>query len=137
MNRSKISALRKNIRESHQEISPLLEVILGHSPLLKGCVYESRRRCGNPRCGCAGGQLHCSTVLAYRGLGRQRNLYPSPKEIPFLRKLTADYQRFRRSRVRLVKVFRELLETVTKMERERLAAGERRFQKTECGGKVK
>jgi len=136
MNGSKVSAARKRIGDLHEEMRGLLEVLLRRRSLLRGCVYESRRRCGNPACRCVRGELHSSTVLAYRGRGRQRNLSPSGKELALVRKMTADYQRFRRSRARLVKAFQGLLDGVAVLEREGLAEGERRFGKTETGGKI-
>ena len=133
MKREKISAVRKTILAVHEEMGRLLEGVLARGALLKGCVYESRHRCGKPRCKCARGDLHVATALAYRGRGKQQNRHPPSGELPLLRRMTAEYQRFRRSRARLVKAFRELLNAVGALEKERLAAGERRFRKTRTG----
>jgi len=133
MSADQISAVRKRIRELHDEMGRLLEGFLKRAPLLKGCVYESRHRCGKSGCACARGALHVATVLAYRGQGKQRNRHPAGRELVLVRQMTSDYQRFRRARARLVKAFQELLGQVALLERERVAEGERRFRTTDTG----
>lgn len=46
------------------ELGQLLEVFLARDPLVKGSVYELRRKCGKPTCGCARGAPHGTVVLS-------------------------------------------------------------------------
>jgi len=131
-----LSALRKELRTRYEDMGPLLDRFLERFPMLKGCVYVSKGRCGQARCPCAKGALHPSTVLAYRGAGRQRNRHPSPEELPLLRRLTSAYQSFRQARAQWGKEARTVLEKIALLERARLQEGERQFRATEAGKSV-
>lgn len=136
MDPQQASAARARIRVIQQEMAGLVETLLTRRPLLKGCVYLSRRRCGKPGCACAKGPPHTSTVLAYRGEARQRNLYPSPGETPALERMCADYQRLRRCRVELGKLYRRLREQIDVLEEAGVRQGERRLRNMEIGRKL-
>lgn len=131
------SAARKRLLEIHQELLRLVETFPQRRPMLKGCVYLSRRRCGKPGCACVEGPPHVSTVLAYRGEGKQRNLYPCPDEVPALEQMCADYQRFRRRRVALGKLYRQLLAQIDVLEKAALREGELRLRSMDIGRKLK
>lgn len=133
MSRTELSQVRQRVRELCQEMDQIIEVLLRRDPLLKGCLYESRRRCGKAGCVCTKGQLHASKVFAYRGEGKQRNLSPSRTEVGALEEMTSAYQRFRRSRARWVKVSAELLGCVDILERHRVELGDKRLRRTETG----
>lgn len=133
MSPTELSRVRQRVRELYEEMDQILEVFLRRAPLLKGCIYESRRRCGKAGCVCTKGQLHTSKVLAYRGEGRQRNLSPSVPELGPLEGMTSEYQRFRRSRQRWVKAHAELLKCVDLLERHRVELGNQRLRRTETG----
>lgn len=137
MSPDELSRIRQRVRDLYQEMDQMLQVFLGRAPLLKGCVYESRRRCGKVGCICAKGQLHTSKVLAYRGEGKQRNLSPSKTEIGALEEMTSAYQRFRRLRARWVKVSTELLGCIDLLERHRVELGNERLRGTETGRKAR
>lgn len=131
------SAARKRVHEIHDKIGSLLELFVARRPLLKGCLYESRRKCGKKGCACTTGRLHTSLVLAYRGRGGQQNLYPPGQEVSALKEMTSSYQRFRKSRAELAKRFRELMESIAVLELWALEAGESRFRETETGRKAR
>ncbi len=124
-----LSALRLQLRDLQQQLSTTLETFLGREPLLPGSVYTLRRRCGKPTCRCARGELHASTVLAYRGQGGPRNLIPAAEQVPALRELTDAYRRFRQGRTQLLRLVRQILTQIDRIEAVRVEEGGRRFQK--------
>ena len=125
-----LSSLRKELLALRQRLETLIQGLLAREPMLPGCVYTIRRRCGKPTCRCTRGELHETVLLSYRGAGRARNVTPrSEAELALFRKLTEPYQRFRRARAELVKVHKEMLRVLGLMERIRVADGERRFRK--------
>lgn len=127
-----LSALRLQLRDLQQQLPPLLKTFLGREPLLPGSLYTLRRRCGKPTCHCARGELHASTVLAYRGQGGPRNLTPTPEQLPAVRELTDDYRRFRQARTQLLRLQRQILTLIDCIEAARVEQGERQFQKLRC-----
>ena len=124
-----LSSFRRQLRELHQQLPPLLETFLTREPLLPGSLYTLRRRCGKPTCHCAEGELHASTVLSYRGQGRPRNITPPPEKVSAVQKLTDDYRQFRQARTQLLRLQRQILKLIDGIEAARVQEGERRFQK--------
>ncbi len=125
-----LSALRSQVLNLQQQQLPaLLESFLGREPLLRGSLYTLRRRCGKSACRCARGQLHASTVLSYRGQGRPQNISLPPEQLREVRKLTEDYRTFRKARTQLLRLVRQILALLDRIEAARIEEGERRFQK--------
>lgn len=123
-----LSTLRTELRDTQQQLLALLEDFLGREPLLPGSLYTLRRRCGKPNCRCAHGELHASTVLSYRGQGRPQNITPPPDQLAAVRKLTNDYRRFRQARTKLLRLQRQMLTLVDRIEAARVQQGEHEFQ---------
>jgi hypothetical protein len=118
----RLSRLRQSLARLREEATQLLEVFLGRDPLVRGTVYELRRKCGKPSCGCAtAGPLHAVTVLSVSEEGRTHLRAIPQDQITELRTLTARYRRFRRARARLVKVHRTMVAVI-----DQLAAARRR-----------
>ena len=124
----KLSALRSQLLAVQQQLPELLEVFLARDPLLPGSLYTLRRRCGKPHCHCADGELHASTVLSYRGQGRPKNVTPAPEHLEAVRRLTEDYRRFRQARTQLLRLQRQLLTLIDRLEAARVQAGRQRFE---------
>ena len=124
-----LSSLRSQVLDLQQQLPALLASFLGREPLLPGSLYTLRRRCGKPACHCARGELHASTVLSYRGEGRPRNISLAPEHFREVRELTEDYRAFRKARTQLVRLVRQLLVLVDRIEAARVEEGKRRFQK--------
>jgi hypothetical protein len=123
-----LSALRSQLLAVPQQLPELLEVFLGREPLLPGSLYILRRRCGKPHCRCADGELHASTVLSYRGQGRPRNVTPAPEHLAAVQQLTEEYRRFRQARTQLLRLQRQLLTLIDRLEAARVQAGQHRFE---------
>jgi hypothetical protein len=112
------SRLRQTLRALRADSHRRLEAILPLRQLLKGSVYELRTRCGKPSCHCASaeGPRHSSIVLSWSERGRTRLRTLPPGERARLRHLTENYRRFRQARAALVKLHRQILATVNRLE---------------------
>jgi hypothetical protein len=124
-----VSSLRRQLRAQLEQLQALLQSFLGREPLLAGSLYTLRRRCGKPGCRCTQGELHANTVLSYRGHGRPQNITPPPEHLSSVRKLTDDYRRFRKARTQLLRLQRQMLTLIDRIEAARVQQGERQFQK--------
>jgi hypothetical protein len=97
-------------------VQPRQPAVADREPVARGTVYELRRKCGKPSCCCATeGQLHAVTVLSVSEEGRTRLRTIPPDQIAAVRALTAQYQRFRRARARLVKVHRQMVTVIDQL----------------------
>ena len=111
-----LSRIRQALVHLRDELGHLLEVFLARDPLVKGSVYELRRKCGKPTCGCARGAPHGTVVLSWSEAGRTRLRTLPPSRRGDLRAAVRRYQRFRRARARLVKVHAEMLTRIDALE---------------------
>jgi len=102
-----------------EDYGRLLSQVLALRELLKGSVYELRTRCGKPSCHCASrqGPLHSTTVLSWSEAGRTRLRSVAPQDRARWRRLTEDYRCFRQGRARLVKIHRQVLRAVDRLEK--------------------
>ena len=111
------SRSRKRILDLHDQERELLEVLVSCRRLTKGSVYNLKTRCGKPSCACAQGQLHSAMVLSWSQAGKTRILAVQPGDLDRLIRLTGEYRSFRQARSKLVKLQKELLKEVDKLER--------------------
>ena len=113
------SQLRKQLQQCQREVTDLLRMLKQRRPLIRGNVYNLRRKCGKAGCRCQDGHLHESWVLSVPEKGRKRmRAVPKGKRTQW-QPMTERYRRFRRARARLVKRFAEILALVDELERER------------------
>lgn len=116
------SQLRKQLQERRSEVADLLGLFMQRPSLIRGSVYQLRRKCGKATCRCQEGHLHESWVLSVPENGRKRmRTVPKGKRLTW-QQMTDNYRRFRRARSRLVKLFEEILKLVDELERERTVA---------------
>jgi len=114
--REQLSQLRKSLTERLRELERLLPTLLARQLMVKGSVYQLRRKCGKPTCHCANGTLHESMVLSWSEAGRTRLRSIPERSVNRLRRLTERYQRFRKARARLVQISKEILEITNRIE---------------------
>ena len=57
-NRQKFRRLRLSLRRLSDEVIKLIEPSFSDKPVIKGSVYELKRKCGKPGRKCAQGELH-------------------------------------------------------------------------------
>ena len=102
-----------------EDYGRLLRQLLALRELLKGSLYELKTRCGKPSCHCASrqGPPHSTTVLSWSEAGRTRLRAVGPKDRARWRRLAEDYRRFRQCRARLVKLHRQVLLAVDRLEK--------------------
>jgi len=114
--REKVSRLRQSLLHLAEEIKGLVEPFFSDRPVIKGTVYELRRRCGKPGCKCARGELHARMVVS-AGEGGKTRLQVIPHG--FLVEVEVQvrrYQELRRVRARLGEIYREMLKGMDQME---------------------
>ena len=111
------SRLRQSLHRLRNETATLLDIFMSRAPLVRGSVYELRRKCGKPSCACASGKaLHSCMAITWSAGGRKRLRSVSPKEQLELTRLTENYRRFRRARARLVELQAKELEVIDRLE---------------------
>lgn len=71
-NRQKFSRLRQSLRRLSDEARELIEPSFSDKPVIKGSVYELKRKCGKPGCKCVQGELHSRMVLSASEKGKTR-----------------------------------------------------------------
>lgn len=113
---TQLSRIRQALVQLHEELGLLLEVFLARDPLVKGSIYELRRKCGKPTCACARGDLHGSVVLSWSEAGRTHLRSLPPGRRGDVRAAVHRYQRFRRARARLVKLHAGMLALIAALE---------------------
>ena len=115
-NREKFSQLRKSLVHLTGEITGLVKPCFSDRPVIKGTVYELKRKCGKPGCKCAHGQLHARMVLSASERGKTRlQVIPHGFLLEVQRKVRR-YQELRRVRARLGEVYRKMLKVMDEME---------------------
>jgi len=113
------SQLRKQLQQCQREAGDLLGMLKQRRPLIRGNIYNLRRKCGKDGCRCLEGSLHESWVLSVPEKGGKRmQAVPKGKRAQW-QSMSERYRQFRRARARLVKLFAEIIKQVDKLERER------------------
>ncbi len=115
-----LSRLRQQLWRAYATQARTLRRLQRSEPMVQGSFYLLRRKCGNPNCRCARGQLHPAYVLTRSEAGKDR-LYSVPKEQRAeVRKRAAEYRRYQRGRAVLVKRHLRLLALVDQIAEQRL-----------------
>jgi hypothetical protein len=115
-----LSRLRQDLRRLLAELRRSVKVVFGHSPLVKGNVYEIARKCGKPSCACTRGQLHRSMVLSWSHHGKTRLMSIPAGRLGELRRKSKEYLRVRRARARVSVLYKQILTVMDHIERLRL-----------------
>jgi hypothetical protein len=111
------SRLRQSLARLREETAHLLEVFMRREPVVRGSVYELRRKCGKASCACASGEaLHATKVISWSSDGRKHLRALSPREQLDMAHLVSGHRRLRRARARLVELQAEILVVVDKLE---------------------
>jgi len=114
--REKFSRLRQSLLHLVSEMKQLVEPFFSDRPVVKGTVYELRRRCGKPGCKCAKGELHARMVVSASEKGKTR-LRAIPRGfLVEVQEQVRRYQELRRIRARLVTIHRQMLRVLDEME---------------------
>jgi len=114
--REKFSRLRHTLLQLIEEMKRLIEPFFSDRPVVKGTVYELKRKCGKPGCKCAQGELHARMVVSASERGKTR-LRAIPRGfLVDTQQRVKRYQELRRARARVVEIHRQMLKVMDEME---------------------
>jgi hypothetical protein len=114
--REKFSRLRQSLAQLVDEMKGLIEPFFSDRPVLKGTVYELKRKCGKPGCKCAQGELHARMVVSASEGGKTR-LRAIPRGfLVDAQQRVRRYQELRWGRARVVEIHRQMLKVMDEME---------------------
>jgi len=114
--RKKFSRLRQSLVQLSNEIKKLSNPFFSDKPVIKGSVYELKRKCGKSGCKCVQGELHRRMVVSASEKGKTRlRVIPSGFLIEVQGKVRR-YQGLRQARARLVEVHKKMLQIMDEME---------------------
>ena len=114
--REKLSRLRQSLLHLVNEMKQLVQPFFSDRPVIKGTVYELRRKCGKPGCKCAQGQFHASMVVSASESGRTRLRVIPRGFLVEVQGRVKRYQELRRIRARVVVIHRQMLWVLDEME---------------------
>lgn len=127
--REKFSRFRQTLLHLASEIKGLVEPFFSDRRVIKGTVYELKRRCGKPGCKCARGELHARMVVSASEGGKTRlQVIPHGFLVEVQAKVRR-YQELRHARARLGELYRKMLKVIDEMEamrREELPASDKK-----------
>jgi hypothetical protein len=114
------SKLRQQLWRSQAAANRLLRRLARIQPMVQGSFYLLKRRCGNPNCRCARGELHESWVITRSQGGKGRTFTVPVEDRGRLRQLTGEYRQYIRGRALLSKRQAQILALVDQLAQERL-----------------
>ena len=114
--RERFSRLRQFLVQLAGEVRPLVRSMISNKPVVRGSVYELKRKCGKPGCKCAKGELHPSMVLSASEGGRTKIRAIPRGMLTDVKVRVRRYQQFRRSRARLGEIHKKMLSIIDEME---------------------
>jgi hypothetical protein len=115
----KLSRMRQSLIELAKEIESIVHVFAERDTIVKGTVYEQKRKCGKPNCRCAKGEPHISMVLSCSEEGRTKLRMIPEGHLKDLQLLTQRYQRFRQARARLGQIYKKMTSLIDQLEESR------------------
>ena len=115
----RLSRIRQSLSQLAEEIQALLPALNDRRPMIKGTVYEQRRKCGKPTCYCADGEPHSSMMLSRSNQGRTKLMTIPSGHLKDFQVLTERYQRFRSARARLGQIYKAMVKLIDQLEEAR------------------
>jgi hypothetical protein len=115
----RLSRVRQSLSQLAEEIQGLVPALMDRRPMIKGTVYEQRRKCGKPTCYCASGEPHKTMILSRSVQGRTQLMTIPSGELRDFQVLTERYQRFRRARARLGQIYKAMIRLIDQLEEAR------------------
>jgi len=114
------SQCRADIAHLAGRLNELSEKLVSSRSLVKGTIYENKKKCGNPVCRCAkGGALHTTRLLSFSHQGKTRIISLgkySDLKLLSLEKQVQDYQNFRKARAEIVESMASVLKKINELE---------------------
>jgi len=117
MSKARLSATRRAIRARLKRIDQLAPLCLQErQELAAGWVRPNRRKCGNPKCRCAQGELHETPSFGAQHQGRYVHRGIRPERLQWLEAATERWHAFHKRRTELAKECQELLAQVDRLK---------------------
>lgn len=114
--KTRFSRLRDELKSVAKRMARLIDLFMSDEPLVRGSVYELKRKCGKPSCRCQKGHLHGTMVMVASEEGRKK-LRTIPKgSLVEIKIKTSRYKRVRAARAEFVKLARRAASVMDKME---------------------
>jgi len=114
--KEKFSRFRHALVQLLDEMRGLIEPFFSDRPVIKGTVYELKRKCGKPGCKCAQGELHARMVVSASEGGKTRLRAVPRGFLVDTQQRVRRYQELRRARARVVEIHRQMLKLMDEME---------------------
>lgn len=124
--KQKFSQLRQSLSLLTSEIREIIKPFFSDTPVIKGSVYELKRKCGKPGCKCEKGKLHSTMVISSSEKGKTRLQVIPHGLLVEVKSKVERYKKLRRSRRELGQVHQNMLEVIDEMEamrREEIGSG--------------
>ena len=115
----RLSRIRQSLSKLAKEVQALLPTLVDRRPMIKGTVYEQRRKCGKPNCSCSSGKLHGSMMLSRSEQGRTKLMAIPSGHLKDFQVGTERYQKFRRARARLGQIYKTMIQLIDQLEESR------------------
>jgi hypothetical protein len=110
------SRLRQEIRQAQAAVEGHVNRLLSMRGVLKGSIYEWKRKCGAENCRCVRGELHRSWVYSCREGGKLRKAVLTEKEMHNWRGAVNAWKAFRRERGKVVEGQRRIRNLLRELE---------------------
>ena len=112
----KFSQLRHSLRRLSDELRQLINPSFSDKPVIKGSVYELKRKCGKAGCKCSKGELHSRMVLSASEKGRTRLRVIPDGLLAEVQIKVKRYKKLRHTRARLGEVHKKMISIIDQME---------------------
>lgn len=117
---SDLSLLRAQFVRLLDEARGLGQKLMEDRPLMRGTVYEMKRKCGGTNCVCVTeGKLHAAMVITWSENGKTRLKGLPELDVGDYRRLTECYREFKQVRKRMEKVFSEASKLIDRVEKKK------------------
>lgn len=114
--RRKFSQLRQSLARLADEIRQIIEPFFSDKPVIKGTVYELKRKCGKAGCKCTQGELHHRMVVSASEKGRTKLCAIPHGFLIEVQSKVRRYQELRRIRVKLIDLHKKMIQVMDEME---------------------
>ena len=110
------SKARQKLRHLQQQLPKRLAPFFQRDPLLPAYIYDTQRKCGNPKCRCAHGQLHPGRSICFEEDGRRQCYSLTPDQRGQLQPWAENYRRFRQARRELRRTAQDAFDLIDQIE---------------------
>jgi hypothetical protein len=114
--KARFSRLREELKTIVKRMAVLIEPFMGDHPLVKGTVYELKRKCGKSGCRCQKGHLHATMVLVSSEGGRKILRVIPTGSLVEVKIKAGRYRKVRAARAEFIKLARRAVAVMDKME---------------------